>query len=491
MKKILYSILLMLSGCAWFSPVSSHHAQLKLNSWTTDTDQLTKYSESTNLSDSPWWNEFKDPQLNQLIQQALTHNPNIDMAVGNIIQAEAMLEKTKMAWVPTINLGASFINGQSFNQNFSNNSTNSLLAGLSPSSSNKFISYSGGFVASYNLNVLGLLKNQEIAQLNLTINQIARNATRLAIISQISGAYFTLLGLEEKLKLQKQMVHDAQKLKTLTELEKNNGNVSELNLAFIAQLIANLKAQLPLIENSIIQSKNAILLLSNHDPIKLTTNNQFNQIKTNNLVLINLPSKVLQQRPDVLIADYQLQLVDAKIGAARAQFFPTINLTNPLGVGSLQLKNLFSTGADFWSTQISAAIPILNLGNFSDIKNAKGAYYTAYYSYINTLRTAFMEVDNGLSSHWSDNQNYLAQTEALKSAISAYKFSQKEYQLGAKSYLDTLNTKLNFDYAQLQVNSAKIEQLKSMVNLYQVLAGGYNVNNVELRKKFADGHDIN
>ena len=136
-------------------------------------------------------------------------------------------------------------------------------------------------------------------------------------------------------------------------------------------------------------------------------------------------------------------------------------------------------------------MPLFNLGLYAEIDKAKAGYYSAYYNYIQNVRSAFSQVDDGLSSHDSLNQNAIQQKVALNKAQSLYTIAQKQYQQGTLSYANTLGLKLNIDYAQSNANQVKIQQMNSLVNLYQVLGGGYQVESQLTQiKKFGDGHDI-
>ena len=275
-----------------------------------------------------------------------------------------------------------------------------------------------------------------------------------------------------------------------TQIKVANGVASKMDLRQIEQSLDNLKSQIPLIQDNIVQTQNALQVLMNKNPAKIMTQNNFDNIKTNGVIPVNVPSSVLQNRPDVIAAEYTLEVSNTKIGVAKSAFFPSIMLVSPVGASSFELSSLFKGSSDFWTAQIMASIPLLNLGAYADIKQSKAGYYTAYYNYIQTVKTAFAQVDNGLSKHQTVDKVYQYQQNSLNSVKDLYELSQIQYHNGLASYADTLNFKLNLDTAQLNLNQAKMNQLNSIVNLYQVLGGGYNVNNTESAVKFGDSHDI-
>jgi len=479
---------IMLSGCSFFSPeYKKPNINAPINWESQDIETLTGES---SLPDLAWWEKFNDPQLNILINDGLKNNNNIQMAMGNILQAQASIEKSNYSWLPTVGIGGTAFTGQTFNPSFTNKSSIPTPGSLPDTGSQKFSGYSAGFVPTYSLNIMRQIKMGEVADFNLAAQIQAKNAIRLAVISQISGSYFTFLGLKKQLNLQRKMLFDAKQAKKYIQVQYDNGSVSSSNLIGIDQMIATLNIQIPSIENKLTNVQNALQVLTDKNPGKIITHNNFDNIKTNGIIPINLPSEVLKSRPDIAMAENQLQLSNANIGAAASKFFPSISLTGMLGGLSAQLTNLFSLGTNFWAASLGAAMPILDMGIFADIKKSKGSYYSAFYNYIQTVRTAFAQVDNGLSQHSTINQSYTQQKIALESAEEQYRLSTVMYELGQISYLQTLLSKMNVDYMKSDLNKYKMQQMDSIVNLYDVFGRGYNVDNELEFKKFNDEHDV-
>jgi outer membrane protein, multidrug efflux system len=477
----------LLTGCSFFSPEYKKPNIEAPSSWSSQ--GAGTHTEQTNLPDLTWWKKFNDPQLDKLIENALKNNNNIQVAMGNIIQAQASLQKVNYSWLPTVDIGGSAFTGKAFNTNFDNTSGNVLIDKLDPGNSPEISGYNVGIASSYNLNIMRQLKMGNIADLNLALSDQAKNAARLAIISQVSGNYFSFLGLQKQLMLQQQLLTDAKSTRKYMKIQYANGSVSSIRLAGINQFIAILQSQIPSLKNKLTQVQNALRILTNRNPGKIITKNNFDNIQTSGIIPVNLPSEVLKSRPDVAIAEYQLQMSNEDIGATASKFFPSISLTGLLGHATVQLANLFTLGAAFGGVSLGAAVPIFNMGIFADIKKSKGAYYSAHYHYVETVRNAFMEVDNGLSQNSTVNQTYEQHKIAFESAKEQYLLATIMYQQGSISYMETLIAKMNTDYARSELNKYKMQQMDSIVNLYDVLGGGYNVNNYIEFKKFNDEHD--
>jgi len=489
-QMVLVTSSVILSSCALLGP-DYHEPQLNApQAWSSKDGNTTNSSES--MPDMAWWHKFNDPQLNALVESALVNNNNLQVAMGNMLQAQASLKKVQMSWVPTVSIGGAGFAGQYFNPGFQNNSGYPLLNSLNQNNPQNFDGYAFGAMPSYTVNVFSLIKQGEIAKLNLAIQQQSVNAMRLGVISQVANSYFTLLGLHKQLELQQQMLTDAKDLRKYNQIQYNKGSIGQLNLDGLDQFIASLETKIPEIEDNITQTENALQVLTNNNPGKIQMGNTFDNISTEGVIPVNLPSQVLKSRPDVAIAEYQLRVNNANIGAVTSQFFPTISLTGNVGQMTMQLSNLFNVGGDFWTGALGAAMPVFNLGLYADVDKAKGGYYAAYYNYIQTVRNAFAQVDDGLSKHDSLNKQYKIQEAGYQKAQNMYTIGQKQYKQSAISLANTVGFKLNIDYTKAGLNQLKIQQLNSIVNMYQVLGGGYNVDsNLTQVKKFNDKHDIN
>lgn len=417
-----------------------------------------------------WWTKFHDPQLNQLMTEALSNNNDLSIATGNIFAAQASLRKVQYSWLPSIGLGGTGFAGQFPNRKFVGPQL--PLPQLPFNHSPRVNGYFAGFVPEYSLNILRNIKQGNAAHLNLAMQTAEQNATRLGVISQVAGSYFSLLGLKKQLALQEQMIHDATALRDLTTLQYQQGAVSTTNVTAIEQLIATLRKKKPIIQHDITKVENALNVLTNKNPGAIITRNHFDRIRTQGVIPIHLPSETLKVRPDVAIAGYQLEISHAMVGVAASELFPSFSLTGLGGASSLDLTSILSWGTGLGAGIAVAEMPLISMEAFANIARAKGKKYAAYYNYIKTVRNAFAEVDNALSQHASIDQSYDQQYIAVQKAKEQYHIAKNQYQQGAISYSDTLAAKLNLDYMQASLNQAKMQQMRSIVNLYQVFGGG-------------------
>ena len=470
----------LLSACGLWGPNYTQSTVDTPSAWSS-TDNLSAQETNADLPDTAWWVKFNDPQLNELIKEALKNNTSVQQSIGNIIQAQGYLEQVQMGWVPTLSAPIGGSTTQPFKGSLGT-STSSATAGGNAG-------YNVGLVPSYSLNILQILRQTEAAKAALMAAQSTKDAMRLTILSQVAGSYFTLSELHYQLELQKALVNDTGKLYELATSQYKDGYISLLALQTYEQNYETAKSQIPIIENNIVSTQNGLQVLINRNPGPIMLGSNFTDLDMNGIIPANIPSTVLKQRPDVVSSEQQLIEANADIGVATAAFFPTISLTTPIGTAASELTNLFNDTNDFWQVKAAATLPLIDFSALGTIKSAKGAYYTSYYNYIYTIRNAFAQVDNGLSGHQKITDSYMAESKVYNSTKIAYELSVDNFKQGLYSELQELDSKVTMDNAAITLASLKLQQLQSIVNLYQALAGGYNVNNTQEPYKFDDARD--
>jgi len=469
---LLISLSSLFGGCALFSP---SYVAPQVDAPQSLRNGSIIESSSQDFSQLAWWNKFNDLTLDNLIMRALHNNNQLKIAQANISQAQAQLKAAQYAWIPTLNASGLGLAGNTYATNLTPQGSLSQLMPNGSVGNTNFSVWQGGFVPSYSFNVFANINQTKLAKASLELQTAAANATKLSIIGQVSGAYFMLLGQRKQLLLQQQTINDLTSLYQLQELKVKVGNSDNLSLTLLQQQLEDARSKLPAIENSIAQTENALQILLGNNPGAITTTRDIDDYDLQTIIPANLPSAVLKNRPDILMAEDNLKMANANIGLANATFFPTISLTGDIGAASVALSNLFSMGTGFWFVQAAANMPILNASSFEQVKAAKGGYYVAYYNYMQTVKSAFADVDNSLTNQDKVNQQYLAGQKSQAASWHYYQLVLAQYQIGTGNKISLLNAKLVTDSALLNLNQLKMQQLASIVQVYQSLAGGYNV----------------
>lgn len=454
-----------MTGCGLFGPSYSKPNTDDPKSF--PSRDILATTESANLPMLSWWKSFNDPQLNQLIESALRNNNNIQAAIGNIVAAQGQLRSVQFAWIPTATANAAY-------------------------SSKSFIGEGYNFAGtpSYSLNIFQQIRSQEYAEANYQAVRAAKDTVRLSVISQTATGYFTLLGQDYQLQLQKQLVNDLKALLDFAKIEYKAGYFSLYTVQSYQQQYDTALVQVPIIENNIVASQNALRVLLNQNPGDIKRGLKFNELNSYGVIPANIPSTVLRNRPDVRQSEQQLVAANANIGVATSTFFPSISLTGTTGgTAASSLSGLFQPGSDYWVQAAGVAMPILNFGIYGQIQAAKGQYYAAYYNYLNTVRSAFAAVDNDLSAHQQLTTSLKIQIEGYDSSKLAYRLAESSFTQGLYSKPQLLQNAVTMDQLAIAVQQSKLQQLGTIVQLYQDLGGGYGYNNFESTNKFGDGHD--
>ena len=472
--RLCLALFALLSGCAIWGPDYEKPPVAPPGQWESKDSRAAISAKQ--ITEMAWWGKYRDPLLMTLVQKALDQNNTIQSAIGTIYKTRAILQQIQMNWVPTVNAGAGYIS----TDHQVDNSTFSSLP---------FPAFTAGFIPNYSLNILQQLRNQEQAEANIAASVAAKNAVRLVVIGQVVGSYFGLREEEYRLTQQKQLVTNLKAIVDRYTEAHREGLISFFTLQQYQIELARAEVEVPVIEYNIVRLGNAIHALLNENPGPIAPPAQpYLQIEYKGIISANLPSTILKNRPDVVLAEAVLRQSSANIGVNTTFFFPTLRLTTPLGLASSSLNQLTHTQNSYWQYQGGINMPILNLGAFGAIKSAKAQYYSDYYAYIDTLRNAFASVDSALASH----QKY---TESLDQILVFFHTTQDRlgneqarYDGGLVPYPSVLALKVNLNQAAIQAAQSKLAQLMSVVNLYQDMGGGYGYGNNEKANDLGEGH---
>ncbi|CEG57227.1 TolC family protein [Legionella fallonii] len=468
---LFFLLILLVGGCC----KNCLTPDRKVN-YPTQTRNGVKYRDNKeDLSRVAWWKKLHDPQLNQLIMEALSCNNQIKSANATIKQAQAQLKSAQYAWIPTLDGSANGFSGTTWHTHINPTgplATSSLFSNIS---NLRFHGYYSGFVPRYSVNILNNIATIKAAKASLAIEQAQAQATKLGIISQMSGSYFMLLSQREQLKLEKTLVKDLQELRKLEQVRYKSGISDIETVTSIEQDIAQEETKVPQIEKVVVQTENTIRLLLNQNPGPIVTRNSLLALNINHLIPKNLPSSILKNRPDVIIALNNVKSAYAKVGVSYSAFFPTISLTGLFGHSSVDLANLLKLSTNLWVDQATATTKLFNASAYQDIKAAKAGFSALYYEYIQTLRSVFADVDNNLTNEQKDRVAYLQTYKAYLAAKKTYSIVLTQYEAGAKDYRNVVNAKINLDRNRLSLVQEKAQLLDSIVQVYNAVAGGYDV----------------
>jgi outer membrane protein, multidrug efflux system len=413
------------------------------------------------LGDQKWWEVFKDEELQKLIRNALQQNYDVQIAAARILQAQAQLGITRADQLPSIAAGASAIDQRS--------PQSKVIPAFNSSANQVSLSL------AWELDFWGKYRRStEASRASLLASQWARQEVISTLVANVASAYFQLRELDLELEISKGTLVSRQNSLKLTQLLADHGATSLLDVRQAEQLVFTAAEQVPDLERRIEQQENFISTLLGKNPGAVARGRKLTEQPHAPEVPAGLTSSLMERRPDIRQAEQQLIAFNARIGVAKAAYFPQINLTADAGYQSSALTSLFQGPLGLWSFGGALTQPIFEGGRLrNNVRLSEAQKKEAVLVYQQTIQQAFREVSDSLVAY-RKNQEFRAQQELLtNSAQDAAHLSDIRYQGGATSYLEVLTNQTNYFSAELNLAQARLNELLALVGLYKALGGGW------------------
>ena len=412
-----------------------------------------------------WWRGFGSPELTSLMEEAQRVNLDIAAAVARFVQADALARQTGAALLPSLSG-----NGQETYSRTSGASASGLTNG-----GRETVNYSASLSASYQLDFWGQNRDAlQAAEETAIADRFDRDVVALTTLTSVANAYFQVLASQDRLRTAARNIASATSVLDAIKARKNAGTGTDLDVAQQESVLGNQKAQVPPLRQTLDQNINALALLVSRPRESIRViGGSLDQISSPR-VTPGLPSELLTQRPDIRRQEAQLASATANVGSARAQFFPSIQLTGQGGYQSSALVSLFQPHAAFFSLVGGLTQPIFDggkiLGNF---ENAKAKQDELLQTYRKTVVSAFTDVDNALYSIKQTTIKLRLQREVVASSRRAFELSEQQLRAGTADIVTVLNTQTTLFQAEDALWQAQLARLLAIVSLYQALGGGW------------------
>jgi len=462
MKKLMIfmSAALLLSSCGLYNKYERPTVDTEglIRDPLSPTDTLAVAPQDTaSFGNLPWRSVFTDPQLQQLIEQGLERNSNLLNAALTVQIYESMLKAAKLAFLPGIALGSQQPMG--------------TIATLHTSPSVETKSYSIPVSASWTIDLFGnILSQKRSTQMQLLAFKDYQMAVRAQVISGIANSYYTLLMLDEQVRIVKEMSKMAKETWNITQQQFNLGRVRANAVHSAEAAYLSTQTQLNDFERQIRSTENALSLLIGQAG---------QQIPRSTLAAQSLPSEfavgvgvaLLQNRPDVHNAEMELASCFHDVQTARSRFYPNITI----GVSAAFTNNNGGLNPGKWLTSLFGSLtqPIFQRGALiAGLKASKLQYEQAFNTWQNTILKAGNEVSNALVNYnqYDANSKIEAQrVEALSKAVDA---TIALYHSSGTTYLEVLTAQTQLLSAQLSLATDDFNKMQSVVSLYTALGGG-------------------
>jgi multidrug efflux system outer membrane protein len=420
-----------------------------------------------------WWELFQDPQLNPLVEKALAGNQNLQMAAARLQQAQAQLTIARSALFPAVELSGSASRAK--------DSANRPLAAYSqPNQSTVQNDFLLGPSVNYELDLFGRVRREvEGARASAQQAEADFENTRLILMATLVSDYYSLREIDAEMAVVRRSLDLQQGALKFVSSRHELGFATGLDLAQQEALLDSSAAQLELLQNQRDQLQHAIATLVGTAAPSFTLASS-TDVRPIPALPLGLPSDLLQRRPDVASAERAMAAANARIGVARAAYFPTIDLAPGLGVPSIgwesnALASLFTAPSRLWSLGLSASQTLFDAGKTrANVRFADADYTAAVASYRQTVLTAMEEVENGITGLGSLERAEIQANASVRSAQRAFDIASERYRGGVDTYLDVITAEQTLLTNQRQAVQIQGQQFTTTVFLVKALGGGWS-----------------
>lgn len=412
------------------------------------------YDAAADVADSRWWQQFGDPVLDGLIEQAVRQNLDLKIATARVDQYLGALDTTRAQFFPQISAGFDAAGKRTAGQ------TNE--------------SYQAALNATWELDLWGRIRrSSEAARAQIAGSEAGRRGVLMTLVANVASGYLTLRGLDRQLEIATATEKAYAESLKLFQLRFRYGTVSQLEVAQAESQYEAARQSIPVYESLVRQQENLLSLLLGHAPGPIPRGKALDEL-TPPAIPAGIPSQLLERRPDIIQAEQALIAANAQVGAAKAAYFPKISLTAALGAASTDIGRLFTPGSELWSAAGQVVAPLLNFGQISgQVKQAEAQQQQALFQYRQAVLTGFREVEDALTKTTRGREQLAAQKRQVAALEEYARLSRLQFEAGTSSYLQVLDADRSLFTGRLNSTQTQYDLLVSLIGVYKALGGGW------------------
>lgn len=410
-------------------------------------------------SDIGWSSLYEDAVLQSLILRALSNNKDMLIAASRVKELMAAKRMKRADIFPNLY----FQPGYEFES--------VKLDGVN--TDNEPIWDVEAFI-SWELDVWGNLRWQNEASIAEYLQSVeAQNALQLTIVSEVAKKYFELKILDRELFIVKQTLEARREGAKVTTARYEGGLTSEIPFRQSLVELSRTETLIPILENEVKLKESELSILTGEFPHEVVRDNDISDFKIMTDLPVDIPSSLLQRRPDVRQAEQRLRQANAKVGVAHTDRFPHIKITGSAGLESHELENLLKSPVRTLIADLT--LPLFNMGKKKAAHEAaKAAYEQEIHNYEKKILNVFREVHDALITFQKATDRQRSAETLYQSVMSYHELAKLQYVNGIIGYIDVLDAQRQLFDAEIMVNDAILNKLLATVTLYKVLGGGIN-----------------
>ena len=419
------------------------------------------------LADLKWFELFKDPKLQQLVQDALTYNYDVRQAIARIEGARATVGITRSEQFPQI-----YGSGDVVNQRNSRSSSVDLPQPIKRDTSFGSLLLN---LLSFEIDVWGRLRKQTAAaRADLLATEESQRFVLTTVVSDVATAYFSLREFDYELEISRRTLVSRQESLRLIRLREQRGVATMLEVRQAEELVYDATEVIPALEQSIEQTENFLSYLTGRNPSAIERGLSLTEHQIPLEVPAGLPSDLLERRPDIRAAEATLTAANLRIDVAKKEWFPRISLTSFLGYQSGELSSLFSSSRNVWNVAASFSQPIFTGGRIkNNIRFTKAQRDFFLVDYQKTIEAAFREVSDSLIAYRKVREVRTQRELLVETLRDRSRLSYLRYTGGVATLLDALDADRELFNAELNLAQSRRDELLAVVQVYRSLGGGW------------------
>mgnify|MGYP000813159137 FL=1 len=416
------------------------------------TDTLA--ADTTNMGNLPWKEIFRDSKLQALIEEGLANNVDMQAAALRVQEAKVMLTAAKLSYLPSIN--------------FTPQGTLSSFDKSKPSQT-----YQLPVSASWEIDLFGKILNAKRGQkVAYEQSKYSEQAVRSQIICGIANTYYSLLMLDRQVEITTETAAIYKENVRVMEAMKIAGMTTEAAVAQMRAASHQVEASLMDLKRQVRETENSLAVLLARTPQTIDRNTLDEQIMPEELAA-GVPMQLLENRPDVKMAEMTLAAAYYTTNSARAAFYPGLNITGTAGWTNSAGMAVLNPGKLILNAVASLAQPIFNNGKLiANLKVSKAEEKIAQMNYQQTILEAGKEVSDALYLFDTQNKKLIEDRGQVEQLDKAVTYTKALFQSGDATYLEILTAQQNLLSAQLSEVSDNFQRMQAVINLYSALGGG-------------------
>lgn len=477
LKRIIYiclgaaSITIAVSGCK-----TPELIQKEVNNKVPESYAKSSQDTLNTATELVWQDYFTDPYLNILIDTALSNNQelNITLQEIQIVQNEVRVRKGEI--LPSVNIGAAA--GVDKVGRYTSQGANDANTDIKPGKEmpDPLQDYMLGAYATWEIDIWHKLRNAKKSAMTRYLASVeGKNFMVTNLISEIANSYYELLALDNQLAIVNQNIDIQNNAFEIVKYQKNAARVTELAVRRFEAQVLNTKSLQFGIQQNIIEIENRINFLVGRFPQRVERDaNAFGDLNPET-IHAGIPSQLLANRPDIRQAELELAATKIDINVAKADFYPSLEITAGLGFNAFNPSYIFTSPQSLiYSLTGELVAPLINRNAIkAKYLTANAKQIQAIYNYEQTILNAYIEVANQLSNINNLEQTYDLKSQEVQALTQSVEISNELFNSARADYMEVLLTQRDALESKFELIETKMKQMNAKVNIYQALGGGW------------------